>query len=58
MISPDSAEGALAPFSPLRKRVEMDALFFRERELLEADNFVRSLGAFAGTFFGFTIGDV
>jgi hypothetical protein len=64
IISPDS--GALAPFSPLRKRAEMDALFFcgREpfffsgRELLGDDNFTRAFGAFARTFFGFKILDV
>jgi hypothetical protein len=55
MISPDS--GLLAPFSPLRKRAEMDTLFFCGRELLGDDNFALALGGFARTFFGFAIAD-
>src|SRR5688572_11278149 len=51
-----SDSGELDPFSPLegrfRRRPEMDAAFFSGRELLEGDNFARTLDAFARTFFG------
>jgi hypothetical protein len=49
--------GVPAPFSPLRKRAEMDAFFFHDRGFLGDDDFALAFGAFARTFFRFAMAD-